>query len=367
VEGERLSGLDSRSLDGLLALAEARQLPLLVEADGSRRLPLKAPADHEPAIPGWVDTVVVVAGLSGLGAPLSGDWVHRPERFSELSGLALGEPVTPQALQRLLLNPQGGLKGIPGHARRLVLLNQAETPERQAAAASLAGSLLGAYQAVLVSALAPPAGTSVPGASAVEAGVIAVHEPVAGVVLAAGASRRLGSPKQLLSWRGEPLVRQVARVALDAGLSPVVVVTGSSAPEVGAVLQGLPLTEVFNPDWEGGQSTSLVAGLRTLPMHAGAAIFLLSDQPQVPVDLLRSLVASHSLTLAPIVAPLVDGHRSNPVLFDRQVFPALSSLSGDVGGRAIFSRFPVAWVPWHDASILLDVDTPADYQALLEL
>jgi molybdenum cofactor cytidylyltransferase len=139
---------------------------------------------------------------------------------------------------------------------------------------------------------------------------------------------------------------------------------------VRGVIQDLDVVEVFNPDWEQGQSSSLKAGLRSLPPETGSAVFLLSDMPQVPVELIQALVKLHSQTLLPLAAPRVAGQRANPVLFDRSAFPALFDLQGDRGGRQLFSapdRFPVAWVPWDDPSILLDVDTPEDYARLLEL
>ena len=75
--------------------------------------------------------------------------------------------------------------------------------------------------------------------------------------------------------------------------------------------------------------------------------------------------AQSAWPLAPIVAPLVDGRRGNPVLFDRSTFPELLALTGDVGGRALFSRYPIEWLPWLDAAVLLDVDTPDEYRKLL--
>lgn len=358
VEPERMRGLDAASLDRLGRLAEARGLPLLVEADGSRRRPLKAPAAHEPPVPAWVNIVAVVAGLRGLGQPLDDEWVHRAEIFAALSGLPLGETVTSQALARVLVHPAGGLKGIPAGARRAALLNAADTAELQAAAGGLAEQLLGAYHAVLVARLGSAFG---------EEPVLSVYEPIAGVVLAAGESQRLGRPKQLLEWRGEPLVRHVARTALASGLSEVVVVTGAAGQAVSAALEGLPVKTVYNPDWAAGQSTSLVTGLRSLSKDPGGVLFFLADQPQVPPTLVRSLVNLHRRTLAPLVAPQADGLRANPVLFDRVTFPDLLATTGDTGGRALFARFRPEWLPWHDASLLLDVDTEDDYRRLLEL
>ena len=386
-DGERVVGLDAPSLDRLHTLAENHGLPLFIEADGSRRLPVKAPAAHEPLIPAWVNQVVVVSGLSGLGKPLDAAWVHRPERFSDLTGLPLGAPVTPEALAQELAHPDGGLKGIPMQARRACLLNQADTPELQAAGGRLARSLLPAYQSVLVAALNQSSAEQTDdeelqlseGAARLwgrqartGAPVFSAWEATAGIILAAGESKRMdgampdGRPKQLLDWRGEPFVRHVARTALEAGLSPVVVVLGAQAPQIRPALDGLPLIIREAAGWQQGQSASLIAGMQAVPGEVGSVIFLLADQPQIPAALIESLLALHAETLAPLVAPQIDGRRANPVLFDRRVFPELLSLSGDSGGRALFARYPVAWLAWLDSFIGLDVDTPEDYRRFLE-
>jgi len=104
----RISGLNDASIDHLHSLCQKQNYPLLIESDGSRCKPLKAPGAHEPAVPAWVDTVVVVAGMSGLGKPLGTEWVHRPQIFALLCGLNEGALVTPAALARVLTHPAGG-------------------------------------------------------------------------------------------------------------------------------------------------------------------------------------------------------------------------------------------------------------------
>ena len=358
---QRLGGMPPDVLRLLDSLRRRYGLPLLIEADGSRSKPLKAPAEHEPAIPDFVEMVVVVAGLRGLGRPLGEATVHRPELFAALAGLEDGEVVTAEALRGVLTHPQGGLKNIPPGARRVALLNQADTPERQAAGGALAQRLLTDYDAALVAAL-DPQDTPEPFAGK----VFAAYEPAAGILLAAGASTRYGQPKQLLEWQGEALVRRAARIALEGGLSPVVVVTGAHAEQVRQALAGLEVSVVENPAWQEGQAASLRAGLSKLPASVGAAVFLLADQPLITPTLVRGLLAVHRSSFSAIVAPLIDGQRGNPVLFDRVTFPDLLTLQGDQGGRALFSRYPVAWLPWHDTGPLRDVDTPADYRALLD-
>lgn len=340
-------------LSRLRAKTKELSIPLLIEADGSRQRPLKAPAAHEPVIPDFVDSVVVVAGLSGLGKPLSDEAVHRLEIFAKLSGLKIGEAITSDALTRVLTHPEGGLKNIPARARRMVLLNQADTPELESIGGKMATTLLGKFNSVIVGTLEPSN--------------LQTFEPTAGIILAAGESKRFGQPKQLLHWRGEPFIRVVAKTALEAGLFPVLVVTGSNADRCEAALQDLPVQIVMNENWQSGQGSSIRKGVQTLPSETGSAIFLLADQPQIHADVIRALVAHHATELYPIVAPLVlEERRANPVLFDRVTFPDLLTLEGDVGGRAIFDKHRVEYLPWHDDRLLLDVDKPEDYQRLVE-
>lgn len=371
----RINGIPA---EDMLTLVNIHAIPLLIEADGSRMLPLKAPADYEPVIPEYVDMVVVLAGLSGLGKPLTSENVHRVERFAALSQLSTGETITPQALARVLKHPQGGLKNIPPQARRIVLFNQADTQELQSIAQGMAVSLLEDYHAVVIASLnnhsrnhgvggeleALPADLNFPKDS--EGGVISVHEQVAGIVLAAGEAKRFGQPKQLLIWQGQPLVRRATQTALDAGLSPVIVVTGAVDEPIREALQGLAVQIVHNGAWQEGQSTSVKTGLSALPENLGGCMILLADQPRVTTHLLHALIELHATTLSPITAPQVEGQRANPVLFDRVTFNDLRRVTGDQGGRGLFSRFPTAWLPWQDSGVTLDIDTPADFQRLID-
>ncbi|RIK26246.1 MAG: putative selenium-dependent hydroxylase accessory protein YqeC [Anaerolineae bacterium] len=113
VEGDRTQSVSASALFWLREEAQSRGIPLLIEADGARQKPLKAPAAHEPPIPDFAETVVLVAGLSGLGKPITEESVFRAEKFRELSGAAEGESVTPEILRRVLTHPEGGLKNIP--------------------------------------------------------------------------------------------------------------------------------------------------------------------------------------------------------------------------------------------------------------
>ena len=148
-----VAGLEEGPLQEVLSLADIASAPLLIEADGSRRHPLKAPDTHEPPIPQFVDTVVVVAGFSALGKPCTDSWVHRPEIYARLSGLQIGERISLTAIKNVLCHPLGGLKNIPNHARKVMLLNQVDTPELFEKAEILAASLLPTFDCVVSAAL----------------------------------------------------------------------------------------------------------------------------------------------------------------------------------------------------------------------
>jgi molybdenum cofactor cytidylyltransferase len=256
----------------------------------------------------------------------------------------------------MLLSAEGGLKAVPDTARKMVLFNQCDTARLAAVGKSVSLQLLQGYNRVIYASLHLDSGKE----------VIAANHPVAGLILAAGGSTRIGQPKQLLNWQGKPFVRVVAETALQSELSPVVVLTGAAADQVEAALDGLDVEIVFNPDWKEGQSTSLKAGINALPPETQAVVTMLVDQPQIPHSLVDTLVETHANLFAPIVATMVEHRRGNPVLFDRITFENLVEVEGDAGGRKIFSRFRVHYVPWLDARIGLDVDTVEDYHRLLD-
>ena len=356
LERERTKPINDQTLNWLHHYGEVHSLPILIEADGSRQKPLKAWANHEPPIPSFTNHVVQVVGMTGIGKPLTEEDLHRPEIFSNISGLNMNDLVSTEAVINVIKSANAGLKNFPEHARRTVLLNQADTPELQASANGFVLPLLLDYDSVVI-------------ASLKQETIFAVHEPIAGIILAAGESTRYGAAKQLLDWKGKPFVRAVAITAREAGLSPVIVVTGANSEKVADALTGLDLTVVENVDWKSGQASSIKAGIKTLRSKTdhivGGAIFLLTDQPQITSSILRALVQSHAEGLHSIVAPMVMDRRANPVLFDSDTFSDLLTLEGDVGGRAIFHKYRAEYLPWHDDRLLLDVDTPEMYQRLI--
>jgi molybdenum cofactor cytidylyltransferase len=248
------------------------------------------------------------------------------------------------------------MKGVPPSAWKIAFFNQREACQlADIDLGQMAIGMLSGYQRVVVGALHGAQGDPLPE-------IEVVHQPLAGIVLAAGSSSRMGVPKQLLTWGGEPLVRRAARLGIEAGFDPLVVVVGAYADEVSQALAGLDLRVVINERWAEGQSGSVKAGLAGLNRPVGGAIFLLADQPFLTLDLLGAIRRKHAQTLAPAVVPRVAGRRANPVLFDRRTFADLASLQGDSGGRQVLSQWAVEWLEWPDERIMLDIDDPEGYE-----
>jgi molybdenum cofactor cytidylyltransferase len=360
VEQDKVQGVSPALLDRITAQPSVDAM--IVEADGSRRLPFKAPAAHEPVIPASATIVVPLVGLDVLGQPLDAEHVHRPQLVAELTGTSVGDPVTPAMIAAVLAHPQGGAKDVPPTARLIPFLNKAEDEATLAAAREIARLLL-----------------QQPRIDSVLIGAVQRDDPVyevwgryGAVVLAAGEAKRFGALKQVLPWRGIPLVAHVADQALRClDMDRVVVTVGAEAEQVRAALAGHNVSVVPVAGWSEGQSRSVKAGLQALaprsPFHAplSAVLFLLADQPGVSPELLSALIQRHRETLAPIVAPRHNGQRGNPVLFDAATFPEFAQLEGDIGARPIIQahRDEIAWVDWPTAEILEDIDVAADYEA----
>ena len=150
---DRMRGPSSEAMDEIVKLAGEKRVSVIVEADGARSHPIKAPGENEPVIPPWVDAVIVVIGLSAIGKTLSAKWVHRPEQFARLSAIPMDNLITLEGTVRMLLDPEGGLKGIPAGSSKIALFNQADTLTLNASDLLTLHSVHPEYDRVLVAAL----------------------------------------------------------------------------------------------------------------------------------------------------------------------------------------------------------------------
>lgn len=189
----------------------------------------------------------------------------------------------------------------------------------------------------------------------------------AAVVLAAGASTRLGEPKQLVVVDGEPLLLRTVRVAREAGCDPVVVVLGFEAQRMRAALGGMPVLFAENANWHSGMGSSLRRGMEALadidPGIAGVLV-LVCDQTALSAEVLRELRRVHARGDRSITASRYSGRVGVPAIFSAPYFPELMRVEGDRGARGILERHTgdVATVEFADG--VKDLDTPEQLRDL---
>lgn len=189
------------------------------------------------------------------------------------------------------------------------------------------------------------------------------------VILAAGASTRLGTPKQLLRYQGCSLIQRVVVTAIASLGEPIVVVLGANAAQIQPELQNFGIQVVINPQWTEGISTSIRTGIEALlttKPEVQAVVLLVCDQPFVAPDFIQQLITTYQQTQYPMIAAEYAGVVGVPALFDRTLFPALMSLRGDRGAKQMMqqSRQGIQTIPYPHAAF--DIDTATDYTQLLQ-
>lgn len=189
------------------------------------------------------------------------------------------------------------------------------------------------------------------------------RQVIAGILLAAGESRRFGRPKLLEPWNGEPLVVRAVRSQLAGGLDPVVVVI-QAGPGVGAVLDGLGVETIVNAEPGRGIGYSVRLGVLALAAMTEAALIGVADQPLVDEQVIRQLC--QAFRPGTIVVSRYGAHAGNPRIFDRRFFPELAALQGDMGGQAVAAAHPEMIVECPFAErVGSDVDEPEDLRRLV--
>lgn len=360
VEGEKAFGLSPEQMTALWQRPDVRHV--LVEADGSRMRPVKAPADHEPAIPPECTLVIPVVGIDALHRPIA-EVAHRPERVCQLTGLSPADRLNEEAMAILLTHEAGGLKNVPTTARVVPLINKVESTAEMSSARRVAQQILaqahGRVRRVVI------------GAVQKERPVHEVHMPVTAVLLAAGASQRMGQPKQLLPWGGHTILGETLHQVSQSLVQDMIVVTGHEAAAISAEVRRfrgpLPPRLLPNPDYQMGEMlSSLQRAVRALTEEATAVLVILADQPMVETATYDQILSAFWQGKGDLIAPVFDGRRGNPVLIGRRYFEELLQLPVGSAPRALLQAHPndLHLLPVATDTVVLDLDTPAEYERL---
>lgn len=329
---------------------------VLVEADGCRGLPLKRLRDQEPPLPPG-GSVVLVVGADAVGGKLEETCFNHEGAAAQ--GLARpNEPLDAAAIRRILYAPRGYLDAAADRPIILAVNKADRNPGAETLARELYHPRLGG---VFV--------TSALGGRLRSRRVDNRSRRIAAVVLAAGESRRFGSPKQLSRLGNSTLLCTVLQNVLRArGLERTVLVLGHRHAEVRASLGHLTrnrrLRIVVNEDARLGMSSSLRAGLRFVPPCAAAAV-ILGDLPMLDFQTIGAVIEGYRSRPCRLAYPVAGGRRGHPVIFGRELFAGLEALEGDAGARAV-AESNAGWEATVsvDPKTQLDVDRRKDLKSL---
>jgi molybdenum cofactor cytidylyltransferase len=189
---------------------------------------------------------------------------------------------------------------------------------------------------------------------------------ISGIVLAGGKSERMGRPKALLPFRGGTFLSNILAAISQSPINHTYVVAGHHRREIESAVSGESASVVFNPDYEQGMVTSLQTGIRALPPQVAGAMMFLVDHPLVDPTTIKALIAK--LLPGRIVVPVFGGRRGHPVLFSAGTLAEILSLPPSEGPNSVVRRdaHRVIEVPIDSRGILIDVDTPQQFEKLLE-
>ncbi len=182
------------------------------------------------------------------------------------------------------------------------------------------------------------------------------------VLLAAGPSQRMKTPKQVLQFRGRSLLGTALEAAAGTDADCILVVLGSGAAGVSREIVSAAVRTIDNPGWREGLASSLRAGVAALPPALRAVLFMVCDQPLVTGAHLNRLISAYRTTGAPVVASAYSGTLGVPALFDRALFPEILALRGDVGAKQVILRHraEATVIPFSAGAV--DIDSPSDYR-----
>ncbi len=191
---------------------------------------------------------------------------------------------------------------------------------------------------------------------------------IGAVVLAAGMSRRMGQPKQLLPWGKTTVIGQVVNVLQAAQVAQIVVVTGKSREQVEQTLKNTSAQCVFNPRYETSEMlTSLKVGISRLHDEVQAVLVVLGDQPQIQVSVVQGLIEQYRLGKGVLIVPSYQMRRGHPWLVDRSLWQEILQMDDERESMRNFLNHHAQDIVYYlvdTPSILTDMDTPEDYQQM---
>jgi molybdenum cofactor cytidylyltransferase len=190
---------------------------------------------------------------------------------------------------------------------------------------------------------------------------------IAGIILSAGASRRMGTPKALLPWDGETFLDRLIRLFSESAIRPIVVLAHQAGQIQSGIERGAQVRFVVNPDPDRGMLSSLQCGLEAVPEVAEAVVFMPVDHPNLESSTLEKLIGHFNAERAPVTIPTFHGKHGHPVLIARALIGELLALPATAQASEVIHRYrsETAYIPVDDPAVTSDIDDRTAYDELL--
>ncbi len=359
----KLSGVNPNLIEDL---SQELGVTVLVEADGSRGLPLKGYADHEPALPASSEYIIAVAGADAIYKPLNQNSVHRPAQLKRVIKGQEKEIITEKTVSHafkhmLELGEQQACRAKPS-----LVLNKVDLLDNPSKTSLNVVNQIAPLHLPANRLFSTEARNTHPVKYNLGINNREKTVSLSCVVLAAGESSRMGTDKLALKIKDKTILELTLEQINAAEIEDIIVVVRPGFNKF-ACLKNSGHKIIENNNFQKELSQSLKLGLGAVDNKSQGVIFALADQPLIP-PVVYKLISEHYLAnLKPVTIPAYRGRRGNPVLFDRNTWPALMKLEGDEGGRQLIKSLPeneIDQVETAIPEILFDIDTPEDYNFL---
>lgn len=188
------------------------------------------------------------------------------------------------------------------------------------------------------------------------------------VILAAGESSRMGSPKALLQIKGNTFLQHLVDTVRRAGLENISVVLGHDAENIRSKFPELPVQFIINENYHKGQLSSIQTAIKNIPTDVDAILVCPIDRPMVSSGLIQKLISEFIISKPPVVIPTFDAKRGHPIIFSSSLFPEIMRAPNDVGARAVVwaHHNEVVEVLTNEEGILINIDTPELYEKYIQ-
>jgi len=355
-ENDKLSGFSPDFTERIFKKVDY----LLVEADGARGASFKVPRAHEPVLSEATTHLCIVMGCDIFESYPQEGLFFNFEELSKTPGFHRDEIVTPFTIRKLILMKDGYLRFARKDRKIFLVINKVDSASKMESMIQIAGEF---YHCDFEKIILISREEGSPVISVDNSG-----DRVAGVILAAGKSERFGRQKLCEKIEGEAIIGRVVRQSLESKLDSVCVVLGYEAKQVRKCLDLLEshpaLMWINNPNFERGMGSSISEAVSAVSSWADAVMIILGDMPAITTDIIDRVLEVYKKFKSKICYPVVEGRQGHPVIFRKELFPDLISLSGDTGAHKVI-ELNAEWakvVEISNGRSQMDIDTAEDLE-----